>query len=164
MEKITSSISNLQGYRNTLTVALGMMDSDDQRGYRSNRQEHREIAATVPSLRPFCKKKKAKTEQSTNTNVQPLSARTNEHREPVIVPPPPPGVQTWREEEGMAELEPNQSQARKRARSRSAPRSPGRRSVTPPRRRFREKSKSPETMDSPLKSPSIQIDYSSGAE
>ena len=189
MQTIDRSIQQLQEHKDTLSQAIKMMKADEQRGFRSNRLEHREVASSIPSLRPFWKHKKPKQNQGTQKapNIQPLEVRTQEHDDQVTVPPAP-GRPTWKEDEEMSISAPSHECARKRARSRSLGRDTTTKFDGPSRERSRssgrrqrsrhrepkvkrveepepEKEKEPEPEviidESPLRSPSIQIDYSS---
>ena len=181
IERIDASIGELTKHKKAIENALAVMDSDEQRGHRSNRVEHRELVLSVPSLRPYCSRRKPKLKNKTQkTNVPPLSVRKEQHDGNVLAPPPPPGHKTWSEYDGMSQAPPSVNAARKRARSRSAAREEMQtfKGIGRQQRRSRSKSRKPkkanassevedvepqeviQVEDSPLRSPSIEIDYS----
>ena len=195
INKIASTLEQLTQHKATLEQARAMMDEDDQRGFRSNRIEHREIASAVPSLRPLCNNRKKKGMNRVQPNVGSWEIRKSQHAEEVTMPPLPPGNPTWQESEGWPDFPPRQDKAQKRARSRSvgreavktfagkpiyqvrSRRSPGRKSrrssksPVPVRSNSNGKQKPPPSAtvtsadvvmeESPLRSPSILIDYPS---
>ena len=196
MERLDETIDSLKKHKATLQSAMEMMNSDEQRGFRTNRIEHRELTSSIPSLRQHWRQKNKKTggQIVKNPNILPLGQRMLQHLEPVPAPPPLPGRPSWTESGEHPRQVPSTARALKRARSRSAARddTPAYKSKEPCRSKSRSRSRGrrqtkkppvsttpvdvkhepepgpstrePEVIDvddSPLRSPSIEIDYGS---
>ena len=192
MQRLDETLVSLNTHKKTLQSAMDMMSSDEQRAFRTNRVEHRELTASIPSLRQHWKAKSKKTvgQIVKNPNVLPLDQRILQHLEPVPAPPPPPGRPSWSDSGEVQRQVPNTTRALKRARSRSSAResTPAYQSRAPPRQRGRSRSRGRKSVkkskqsdvpaniksepkpstskvevidveDSPLRSPSIEIDY-----